>query len=109
MGEKPEQTLSYGGIDAFDTRGPYENLSESLLPTVAGIVPSSRQYLFEPFFTTKGTLGTGLDLWVCKQIVDKHGGSIRLRSSTDEKHRGTVCSIVLPVGPATHRRSAGAF
>jgi hypothetical protein len=41
--------------------------------------------------------------------VDKHGGSIRLRSSTDEKHRGTVCSIVLPVGPATHRRSAGAF
>jgi hypothetical protein len=31
-----------------------------------------------PFFTTKGTVGTGLGLWVCKQLVEKNHGSIRV-------------------------------
>ena len=64
-----------------------------------GISAGSRRHIFEPFFTTKGTLGTGLGLWVSKEIVDKHGGSLRMRSSTHGTHRGTVFSIVLPVGP----------
>jgi PAS domain S-box-containing protein len=65
-----------------------------------GIVANSRQRLFEPFFTTKGAIGTGLGLWVSKQIIDKHGGTIRMRSSTDGPRRGTVFSVVLPVEPA---------
>jgi PAS domain S-box-containing protein len=69
-----------------------------------GIGPTAQEHIFEPFFTTKGALGTGLGLWVSRQIVDKHGGTIRLRSSTDEKHRGTVFSIIFP---AEHGRSAG--
>jgi signal transduction histidine kinase len=75
-----------------------------------GISPSSRQHLFEPFFTTKGTVGTGLGLWVSKQIVDKHGGTIRMRSSNNGERRGTVFSVVLPVSPAVaaHIQTAGA-
>lgn len=34
-----------------------------------------------------------------KQIVDKRGGTIRLRSSIDEKHRGNVFTIIFPVEP----------
>jgi PAS domain S-box-containing protein len=64
-----------------------------------GIGEGSRPKLFEPFFTTKGTVGTGLGLWVIKQIVDKHGGTIQVRSSVGGKRRGTVFSIVLPVEP----------
>ncbi len=69
-----------------------------------GIGPSSRQHIFEPFFTTKGTVGTGLGLWVSKQIVDKHGGTIRMRSSNNGERRGTVFSVVLPVSPAVAAR-----
>jgi PAS domain S-box-containing protein len=65
-----------------------------------GIGAGSRKHIFEPFFTTKGAVGTGLGLWVTKQIVDKHSGTIHVRSCTRGARRGTVFSVVLPVGPA---------
>lgn len=52
--------------------------------------------VFEPFFTTKGELGTGLGLWVTKQIVEKHDGVLQVRSSTKPMQSGTVFSITLP-------------
>jgi PAS domain S-box-containing protein len=73
-----------------------------------GVGESSRQHLFEPFFTTKGAIGTGLGLWVSKQIVDKHGGSIRIRSCSEGKHRGTVFSVVLPTQPVTDKHADAA-
>jgi PAS domain S-box-containing protein len=64
-----------------------------------GISPGSLPSLFEPFFTTKGTVGTGLGLWISKEIIEKHGGTIRLRSNTIETRHGTVALIVLPIRP----------
>lgn len=64
--------------------------------TGEGILPDHRAHLFEPFFTTKAEKGTGLGLWVSQGIVEKHGGFIRLKSSTGPHHRGTVFSIFLP-------------
>jgi signal transduction histidine kinase len=61
-----------------------------------GVSPAARSHIFEPFFTTKGTVGTGLGLWVTKQIVDKHSGTIRLRSRSEGAKTGTAFSIVLP-------------
>jgi two-component system NtrC family sensor kinase len=51
--------------------------------------------IFEPFFTTKGSIGNGLGLWVCKQIIEKHSGTIKVRSRTSDGH-GTTFSMVLP-------------
>ncbi len=65
-----------------------------------GISRSARQHIFEPFYTTKGTVGTGLGLWVSKQIIDQYGGTIRMRSSSKAECRGTVFSVVLPAKPA---------
>jgi PAS domain S-box-containing protein len=62
-----------------------------------GMDAAVRKRLFEPFFTTKETIGTGLGLWVSKQLVDKNGGTIAVRSRSDGAHRGTVFSIILPV------------
>jgi PAS domain S-box-containing protein len=62
----------------------------------SGIPAAVREHIFEPFFTTKKDVGTGLGLWVCKNIVDRHHGSIHLRSSTVPGKSGTVISIFLP-------------
>ena len=63
-----------------------------------------REHLFEPFYTSKDTTGTGLGLWISKGIVDKHGGTISLRSRLagqgTEPH-GTVFAIWLPLQPAS--------
>ena len=61
-----------------------------------GIPRVVRSKLFEPFFTTKREVGTGLGLWVCKSIVHKHHGSIRLKSSTAPGRSGTAFSVFLP-------------
>ncbi|MGG5253383.1 histidine kinase N-terminal domain-containing protein [Neobacillus sp. SM06] len=51
--------------------------------------------IFEPFFTTK-KLGTGLGLFVCKEIIEKHKGSLSCRSNPAK----TTFSIKLPIaGP----------
>ena len=65
-----------------------------------GIPPENQARLFEPFFTTKKETGTGLGLWVCKRIVEKHRGSIDFRSSTTPGRSGTVVSIFLPLASA---------
>ena len=52
--------------------------------------------VFEPFFTTKGDLGTGIGLWVSRQLVEKHEGRITLESSTEADRRGTSVAIFFP-------------
>jgi len=48
--------------------------------------------VFEPFYTTKGGQGTGLGLAICQQILDRHGGIIRLASTPGQ---GTTVMIEL--------------
>ena len=60
-----------------------------------GISAVALPRIFEPFFTTKGSTGNGLGLWVSRRIIEKHGGSIRVRSRTCEPH-GTTFPMVLP-------------
>ncbi len=64
--------------------------------TGSGIRSEQRKKLFEPFFTTKEEVGTGLGLWVSREIVRKHGGKIRFRSTVAPRRSGTVFSIFLP-------------
>jgi PAS domain S-box-containing protein len=41
-----------------------------------GIAVEFASQLFQPFFTTKKEVGTGLGLWVSRQIMEKHGGTL---------------------------------
>jgi signal transduction histidine kinase len=66
----------------------------SVLDTGVGIGRQEQKHLFEPFFTTKADVGTGLGLWITKNIIEKHGGTIRFKSKAGH---GTVFSIFLPV------------
>jgi signal transduction histidine kinase len=48
--------------------------------TGSGMTAETISRIFEPFFSTKGATGTGLGLWVSLEIVEKHGGKLRVRS-----------------------------
>jgi two-component system NtrC family sensor kinase len=60
-----------------------------------GIEPEHLERIFDPFFTTKDVgKGTGLGLSVSWGIVERHGGTIRVRS---EPGRGSCFRVELPV------------
>jgi PAS domain S-box-containing protein len=66
----------------------------------SGIPPEHLGKLFEPFFTTKREVGTGLGLWITKELIEKSGGHIRLRSRVGSSS-GTVVSVFMPLEPET--------
>ena len=76
-------------------RGQRNGVSVLIADQGTGIPMHVRQRVFSPFFTTKESVGTGLGLWVTSGFVDKHGGSIRFRTSTDHPS-GTVFRVLLP-------------
>lgn len=61
-----------------------------------GIPDDIRGHILEPFFTTKKDVGTGLGLWICQSIVDRHRGAMRIWSSTTAGKSGTMVSVLLP-------------
>lgn len=69
----------------------------SIADSGTGIAPQHRGRIFEPFFSTKEEKGTGLGLWVCRGIINRAGGSIRVRSSQRAARSGTCFSVFLPV------------
>lgn len=70
----------------------------SVQDTGRGIPPDGLKKIFDPFYTTKPVgEGTGLGLSISWQIIQQHGGRIRVAS---EVGRGTRFVIVLPLQKA---------
>ncbi|MEO7004012.1 MAG: CHASE3 domain-containing protein [Acidobacteriaceae bacterium] len=65
--------------------------------TGCGIPPHILTHVFEPFFTTKLDTGTGLGLWVSKELIEKQCGRLRVRSSSTGRQKGTAFYIYLPL------------
>ena len=67
-----------------------------------GMTEETMRKIFQPYFTTKsgpdesGKGGTGLGLATCKNIIEAHGGKIRVESSIG---KGTCFTLKLPVEP----------
>ncbi len=62
-----------------------------------GIPPELMSKVLLPFYSTKRT-GSGLGLALCREIVDAHGGSLRIEP---REGGGTVVTCFLPDPPAT--------
>ncbi len=93
-----------GGSLAVRTREVYAGTNReipgvriTIADSGTGIAREDRAKVFEPFFTTKKDVGTGLGLWVAAELIRKHHGWIRMRSSTEESHRGTTFIVFLPI------------
>lgn len=104
-------TLSLKTSRSRDWRGRGEaGIRVTIADNGCGIEPGNLRSLFEPFFTTKEATGTGLGLWVTKQIAEKHDGRISVRSSTRPDGHYTVFSVFLPASeeaPAREPAKAG--
>lgn len=61
-----------------------------------GIAAENMTHLFEPFFTTKKDVGTGLGLWVSRDLVEKHHGTLSLETRTGRDDHGTAFTVLLP-------------
>ena len=57
-----------------------------------GIAPEQREHVFEALFSTKAR-GTGLGLAICRQVIERHGGTIEL---CEGKGGGAAFQIQLP-------------
>jgi signal transduction histidine kinase len=71
------------------------DVSITIADTGVGMTPEVQTRIFEPFFTTRDVgEGRGLGLSIAWGIVEKHGGTIEVRSAPGE---GSTLTILLPV------------
>ena len=73
----------------------------------AGILESERERVFERFHRTsdpafRNVTGTGLGLFIGRQLAEGHGGRLTIESSTPDD--GTVFALALPVSTAEPAR-----
>ena len=100
----PNGSITLTARNSLRTEDVRPGIVIQISDTGSGIESDALEHIFEPFFTTKGELGTGLGLWVSRGIVEKHGGTIGIRSQTGPENPGTTITIWLPrTAPAPAR------
>lgn len=75
-----------------------EGVTLTIADNGVGMDSDTRSRIFEPFFSTKDIRGTGLGLWISREIIIKHEGSIYVRSRRNSPTLcgGTVFRIFIP-------------
>jgi signal transduction histidine kinase len=93
--------MRHGGVLSISTRNVLRVDKDGIevvnQDNGTGIAQESIERIFEPFFTTKGEFGTGIGLWIAKQLVTRRGGQIAVASSTTPAHSGTTITIFIPL------------
>lgn len=102
---KPGGRLLLRTRDQVHPRTGVRGVRVSIADSGTGMEKLTRERLFEPFFTTKGEKGTGLGLWVSREILRKHHATIRVRSRQSAGKSGTTFSIWLPTSSPLDREA----
>jgi signal transduction histidine kinase len=87
------EALPQGGVLTVTTRHAGDGVTISVSDSGPGIEPEVGKRLFEQFFTTKPQ-GTGLGLYISRQIVEEHGGQLQWSS---EPGSGATFTVHLPL------------
>lgn len=79
------------------TRAAAHHVEIDIGDTGAGISDDMLPVIFDPFVTTKASdAAGGIGLTIVRQIVERLGGQVRVRSKAGA---GTVFTVALPVHP----------
>jgi PAS domain S-box-containing protein len=65
---------------AFRTRGDRSAVTIEIQDDGVGMAADTREKIFDLFFSSKGQAGTGLGLFIAREVVRQHGGSIEVDS-----------------------------
>jgi signal transduction histidine kinase len=84
--------------ESTDWRTGRRGVSLTVADTGSGMSADTITHIFEPFFTTKGNKGTGLGLWISREIIERHRGSLKVKSRHATHCPGTVFVLFLPCG-----------
>ena len=87
------QAMPNGGMIEVAIRSNSEVLTINFDDEGQGIADEILEKIWDPFFTTK-EMGTGLGLGMVKNIIESHGGNIKINSRT---RGGTRVTVELPV------------
>ena len=93
-------TLSLRTREARDVHSGEPGIRVTVADNGQGMDAQTLARIAEPFFTTKGANGTGLGLWVSRDLLQKHHATMRIRSRTQPGSSGTVFSIFIPLEAA---------
>jgi PAS domain S-box-containing protein len=91
--------MSAGGtlsVSVRDTESPADGVVLTIADNGVGIAEDVLPKVFDAFFTTRATVGTGIGLFVAKQLVEGHGGQISVESCIEPDRRGTLVRVFLP-------------
>ena len=95
--------MSAGGtlsVSVRDVDSPSEGVLLAVTDDGVGIAPEIMPRIFEAFFTTRSTVGTGIGLFISRQFVEGHGGTIALESNSEPEIHGTTVRVFLPLHTA---------
>ncbi|HTV08467.1 MAG TPA: ATP-binding protein [Candidatus Aquilonibacter sp.] len=70
-----------------------------------GIQPENVAHIFDPFFTTKNDVGTGIGLWVTRELVERNGGEISVQTANLPPGFHTMFCVELPLAESESRTS----
>ena len=98
------EALEVGGTLHVRIRKTTDRVHFVVADNGCGISAEHMSSLFEPFFTTKEEFGTGLGLHLSKKIIERHGGTIGVRSAVREGRSGTTFRISLPLSTIGFRK-----
>jgi PAS domain S-box-containing protein len=93
--------LMFREREGTDWKSGTKGVWVTIADTGSGMNDETRRKAFKAFFTTKGIGGTGLGLWISEEIVQRHGGHMKVRSrpakeKTGSTKSGTVFMMFLP-------------
>lgn len=87
------EAMQNGGVLTIITEEREKTFLIKIIDTGIGIKEEDLKYIFDPFFTSKME-GTGLGLTLAMKIIEKHNGTITVKSAKDV---GTTVTVAIKI------------